>query len=435
MSSTEYKTAGPLLTGPDRSVPKAERIRRYREAIGDWPHVVFIVDEFGTLLDVSDDVSERFGYNASDLVGHSAFDYLHQDEHHLVALELVAELEDPQRNTQLLSTRIRHADGSYRDIEILGVNRVDDPMIKAMVVAIRDVTGRRVSERVMAAGDYLFTSTSTVASDGTTIFDANGKRVYSSPSLEQILGYTTDELLTINLQGLVHPDDVKIWKEGTRVALETDNGSSRVECRLIRKDGTTVWMEATVVNLLNQPAVRGVVVHTRDIDDRRRFEQELHRRALQDPLTQLGNRAALLEYLDESAKAECALTVLFCDLDGFKRVNDLFGHSAGDALLNDVATRIRTVIGAADFAARIGGDEFCVVSQVRASAIDAHQLAERVRDAVSAVTAADGSTIGVSIGVLWTTQPEAPSDILSKADHAMYEAKRQGNNRIELSRA
>jgi diguanylate cyclase (GGDEF)-like protein/PAS domain S-box-containing protein len=314
------------------------------------------------------------------------------------------------------------------------VNRVDDPLINAMVVAIRDVTGRRVSERVMAAGDYLFTSTSTVASDGTTIFDANGKRVYSSPSLERILGYSTDELLTIEPAGLVHLDDIEIWAEGTRTALETDNGSSRFECRLVGKDGNTIWTEATVVNLLNQPSVRGVVVHTRDIDDRRRFEQELHRRATQDPLTGLGNRAALLERLEESAKAEGALTVLFCDLDGFKRVNDQFGHRAGDALLNGVATQIRAVIGSADFAARIGGDEFCIVSQVRNSASEAHQLAERIRDAVSTVTAADGSAIGVSIGVLWTTEPEAPSDILSKADHAMYEAKRQGNNRIELSR-
>lgn len=212
--------------GLDPSVPKAERIRRYREAVGNWPHVVFVVDETGTLLDVSDDVTERLGYAPDQLVGQSAFDFVHHDDHHLVALELASELEDPTRNSQVISAQIRHSDGSYRLIELLGMNRFSDPLINALVVAIRDVTGQRVSERVMAAGDYLFTSTSTVASDATTIFDANGKRVYSSPSFERILGYTTDELLTIKPQGLVHPDDVAIWKHGTRKALETDNGSS-----------------------------------------------------------------------------------------------------------------------------------------------------------------------------------------------------------------
>jgi diguanylate cyclase (GGDEF)-like protein/PAS domain S-box-containing protein len=423
-----------MSPGLDYSVSKVERVRRYREAIGHWPHVVFVVDENATLLDVSDEVTERFGYLPEPLVGTSAFDFLHPDDHHLVALELVAELEDPSRNSQLLNAQVRHADGSYRLIELLGINRLSDPLINAMVIAIRDVTGRRVSERVMAAGDYLFTSTSTVASDGTTIFDANGQRVYSSPSLERILGYTTDELLTIKPQGLVHPDDVEIWKHGTRTALETDNGSSRVECRLLRKDGSTVWMEATVVNLLNQPAVRGVVVHTRDIDDRRRFEEELKRRANEDPLTNLGNRSALLEFLEAAAKIKRPLTVLFCDLDGFKRVNDQFGHRAGDTLLFDVGMQIRSVLDTSDFAARIGGDEFCVVSQTRSAVSDAHQLAEQIRDAVSLVSVPDATTIGVSIGVLWTTSAEAPSEILSRADHAMYEAKRQGSNRIELCR-
>jgi diguanylate cyclase (GGDEF)-like protein/PAS domain S-box-containing protein len=424
----------PQLKGPDPSVPKAERVRRYREAIGDWPHVVFIVDEMGTLLDVSDDVTERFGYEPQLLVGRSAFDFLHPSDHHSFALELGAELDDPSRDSHLIGTSIRHADGSYREIEILGINHLADPMINALVLAIRDVTGRRVSERVMAAGDYLFTSTSTVASDGTTIFDGKGRRVYSSPSLERILGYTTHELLTIKPQGLVHPDDVGIWKEGTRTALATDNGSSGVECRLLRKDGSTVWMEATVVNLLNQPAVRGVVVHTRDIDDRRRFEEELKRRAAEDPLTSLGNRSALLEFLGTSSKVERPLTVLFCDLDGFKRVNDQFGHNAGDALLIGVGAKIRSVMGLLDFAARIGGDEFCVVSPAPTSAIDAHLLAERIRDAVSLVTAPDATAISVSIGVLWTTTVTSPSDLLSRADHAMYEAKRQGQNRIELCR-
>jgi diguanylate cyclase (GGDEF)-like protein/PAS domain S-box-containing protein len=424
----------PKSLGLDPSVPKEERVRRYREAIGRWPHVVFAVDKYGTLLDVSDEITDRFGYIPDQIVGQSAFDFVHPDDHHLVALELTAELEDPSRNSERIHAQIRHADGSYRMIELLGINRIDDAQLNALIVAIRDVTGRRVSERVMAAGDYLFTSTSTVASDGTTIFDANGQRVYSSPSLERILGYTTEELLTIKPQGLVHPDDVAIWKHGTRKALETDNGSSRVECRLLRKDGSTVWIEATVVNLLNQPAVRGVVVHTRDIDDRHRFEEELKRRASEDPLTALGNRAALLERLEATGKVERPLTVLFCDLDGFKRVNDRFGHQAGDALLRDVGMKIRAVIGASDFAARIGGDEFCVVSQVRSTVSEAHQLAEQIRDAVALVTAPDNTAIGVSIGVLWTTSAEAPSDILSQADHAMYEAKRQGSNRIELCR-
>jgi diguanylate cyclase (GGDEF)-like protein/PAS domain S-box-containing protein len=423
-----------ITSGPDLSAPRETRVARYRHAVGQWPHVVFVVDENGVFLDVSSDITERLGYDPDFLVGQSAFAFLHESNHHLMASELIAEIQNPRRNSPVVVAKARHANGNWHDVEFIGFNRFADPEINGLVVAMRELSERNVSDRVLAAGDYLFTATATVASDATTIFDATGRRVYASPSMERLLGYNQTELMNIEPLCLVHPDDVAEWQQSTQAALQSANGSSRVECRLLRKDGSPIWIEATVVNLLEQPTVQGIVVHTRDIEERRKLEAELRRRASEDPLTGLGNRSALNEHLATFNEVNKPCTVLFCDLDGFKNVNDQFGHAAGDALLVDVATKISSCVESGDFAARVGGDEFCIVSDRFDSASDAHQLAERVRDSIATVRTPSSNEINVSIGVLWSAEPETPSDRLSRADRAMYEAKRQGRNRIELSR-
>lgn len=126
------------------------------------------------------------------------------------------------------------------------------------------------------------------------------------------------------------------------------------------------------------------------------------------------------------------LTILFCDLDGFKQVNDHFGHAVGDQLLQGVAASIRKEIRPNDHAARMGGDEFCIASREFRSPHEAEQFAIRVRTAIVSTTT-PGEAVGVSIGVICTTGSETPSELLVKADWAMYEAKRCGRNLIHVS--
>jgi diguanylate cyclase (GGDEF)-like protein/PAS domain S-box-containing protein len=420
--------------GGGDSASHSTRAELYRTLIGRSAHVVLLVDSLGTILDVSDEITDRFGYDPGEVVGVSAFNFIHPSDRHLVAVELIREVQEPERSTQSIVARAKHRDGSYRDVEVLGISHLDNPDVGGVVVSLRDITGRRVSERVMAAGAYLFTATATVASDAITMFDADGQRVYSSPTVEPMFGYSPDELITVDPGALVHPEDRPALMNAMRTAMRTDNGSARVETRIVHRSGSILWIESTFVNLLKHREVGGVVVHMRDIDERRRLQEELRKLALEDSLTGVGNRLAFNEALASRAAyaGSQPMTLLYCDLDGFKQINDDFGHSSGDALLKNIATSLKAALSPDDFVARIGGDEFCVLSQQAETQEQAMELAKTIRTAITS-NSSDTASVGVSIGVVWCDEERVGTELLTAADHAMYRAKRRGPNLIQMS--
>jgi diguanylate cyclase (GGDEF)-like protein/PAS domain S-box-containing protein len=413
---------------------REQRTRHYREIFGSIPQVLVVIDGQGNLIDVCDGAFTLVGWEAEEVIGHSVFEYLHPADHQLTALELMVEMETPHSKTQSVICRIRHADGHWMEFEAYGTNRTDDPEVGGLLLSLRDVSGRRISDRALAAGDYLYSSLSTIASDGTTIFNDDGKRAYVSASLAAMLGYTVEALLAIPTQSLVHANDHELWRTAANTAAAKENGTARTELRVVCSDGSLLWIEVTIVNLLADSGVRGVVVHARNINERRNLEERLRSQASRDPLTGIGNRYALMEQLAALSTAGSARSnnaLLFCDLDGFKSINDTHGHAYGDQVLRFVASAMNSVILPTDFAARIGGDEFCIVARNVISLNYAHDLAVRVRDAVVQVSTS-AFTIGVSIGVAWSASSETRSELLlNTADRAMYAAKRQGPNHIE----
>jgi diguanylate cyclase (GGDEF)-like protein len=157
--------------------------------------------------------------------------------------------------------------------------------------------------------------------------------------------------------------------------------------------------------------------------------KQLEERARRDPMTGLGHNATFHEDLDErsaSLVGEHAFAVLVLDLDGFKAVNDRCGHQAGDALLSSVSVAFQAALRAGDALYRLGGDEFATFLVVRDLA-EARSIAERLRRAAREAT---GTT--VSIGVAWTTDPAQRSELVGRADAAMYVAKRAGGDAVSL---
>jgi diguanylate cyclase (GGDEF)-like protein/PAS domain S-box-containing protein len=423
-----------LIQQRARSSSREQRTRHYREIIGSLPQVLVVTDTQGQLIDVCEGAFALIGWEPENVIGHSVFEFLHPADHQLAALELMVDMEVPHSKGQSVICRIRHADGHWMEFEAYGTNRIDDPEVGGLLLSLRDVSGRRISDRALAAGDYLYSSLSTVASDGTTIFNEDGKRAYVSSSLAAMLGYTVEELLAIPPDTLIYAEDRELWMSATRTAVSFENGTSRTEVRVVRRDGSLLWIEATVVNLLKDSGVRGVVVHARNINDRRNLEANLRFQATRDPLTGIGNRYALMEQLamlGASGSSRPNKALLFCDLDGFKAINDTHGHAYGDQVLRFVASAISSVILPTDFAARIGGDEFCILAHDVLTLAYANELGGRVRDAVMNVSTS-AFTIGVSVGVAWSATGDTRAELLlNTADRAMYAAKRQGPNHIE----
>jgi diguanylate cyclase (GGDEF)-like protein len=166
---------------------------------------------------------------------------------------------------------------------------------------------------------------------------------------------------------------------------------------------------------------------------------ELARRAFYDPLTQIANRSLFIETVTASLSQLSAtrrpIAVMFIDLDGFKEINDNFGHSVGDQVLSAVAARLRVQVRKLDMAARLGGDEFGMLLDGMRHKTDAKVVAERIIDTLRRpIPLGDALvSIGASVGVAVVDDPADapdPEELMRRADMAMYLAKRQGKNQF-----
>ena len=273
--------------------------------------------------------------------------------------------------------------------------------------------------------------------------DLDGVRRYVSPSVRDLLGYEPEELLGKKAVDITHPDD---RPQFSKLMREVHEGALDVGVRELRqrhKDGSWVWMEASL-RLTHDPATGkpdGYVVSVRGIERRKRLETKLKRLANYDTLTGLPNRIFFEQQLHKAVtKARAAasdLALFYMDLDGFKNVNDTLGHQAGDTVLREAALRFRRVMRPADSVARVGGDEFTALLEV--SPDQARQLARRLIEAVSKPFPCQKAdvNVGLSIGIacmsaaLQTTGLDE-EELLSRADAAMYEAKAAGRNTFIL---
>ncbi|MEU9170835.1 diguanylate cyclase CdgB [Streptomyces sp. NPDC048420] len=305
--------------------------------------------------------------------------------------------------------------------------------------------------------------------------DQHGRILRTNDALCRLLGRPASAMRRYSFSDLVHPEDI-----GTLLRTSAEGG--RAELRLGRRDGTYVWVSlrnSVVADAADGP--RFLLTHVEDIEDRKRRELQLAHRASHDSLTGLPNSAELrarlssrlcqrptnagaLETMDAAfshpafdanghgfdfrpggAEAYDAfdhhvhtaapegerddgtkgLAVLFCDLDGFKSINDRFGHNAGDAVLIEVARRLSQCVRDGDTVARLGGDEFVILADGLGKA-DAADLAVRLRNEIIQPIRAEGRAVrvGASFGIGWAHCGMTADEVLKSADERMYIEKR-----------
>jgi diguanylate cyclase (GGDEF)-like protein/PAS domain S-box-containing protein len=212
-------------------------------------------------------------------------------------------------------------------------------------------------------------------------------------------------------------------------------GSGWYDLSLRRPDGRRLEVHAVITPMFdNAGDYDGSVCMFSDITDRVALEQELTRAAQTDALTGLGNRAALHASLAATLRDDSLGALVYCDLDGFKAVNDSFGHSVGDALLFEVAARLRTCVRPEDTITRPGGDEFAVVLRSPVAGGDAEHVARRIVETMSRpfAIARHELYVGASVGVALPGDEPEVERLLRDADLAMYHAKNDGRGRFAV---
>jgi len=277
------------------------------------------------------------------------------------------------------------------------------------------------------------------SADVNVVLGIDGAIVYESPAAQRVLGYRDDERVGRPMFEIVHPDD-QGWA-GTLLGdvLRSTGAQLSGELRARHADGSWRYLEVVLKNLVADPAVGGVVVNYRDVTTRRTLEDELKRQAFHDSLTGLANRALFSDRLEHALararRSANSLAVLFIDLDDFKTVNDSLGHGEGDLLLVAAADRLSEAIRAGDTIARMGGDEFAVLVEDASGDETPVDIARRLLAILEPPFDRAGKELFVraSVGVAVASSPgHTADDLLRNADIAMYTAKTNGKNRIEV---
>ena len=281
------------------------------------------------------------------------------------------------------------------------------------------------------------------AVDAAAIFsetDLSGRITYVNDQFCIISGYSREELIGQNhrlLNSGLHSADffATLWRTIALGSVWKGEICNRA------KDGSLYWVDSTMVPVLNDTTGRvdRYLSIRFDISEKRQLLHSLQWRVGHDVLTGLPNRAFLSDLLDQalefSRQENIPLAVCMLDLDGFKAVNDGYGHASGDLLLVEVAKRLRSIVRGEDVVARLAGDEFVLVLRYVRDLPELRAALNRVLGAISAPYSLHGKDVNVfaSIGVtLFPYDHEDAETLLRHADQAMYVAKQRGRNRFHL---
>ena len=275
------------------------------------------------------------------------------------------------------------------------------------------------------------------SSDVITLCDSTGLVRYQSAAATTVFGLTTDDVVGRRVSDLAHPEDGHRLLSALVAARAVDEHAREPVVWQLRDTGRgRRYMETMISDRLDDPDVRALVLHTREITEHLSLQAQLSHRAFHDDLTGLPNRAllrdrmhqALARLMEGAPAGDARIGVLLVDLDGFKAVNDSLGPDDGDTLLVEIAERLTRLVRVGDTLARLGGDEFVLLLESIDGPDRSVRIAERILEEMSRPVLVGGRTVTVSasIGVTVGTSGTTRSDLLRDADLAMRAAKARG---------
>jgi diguanylate cyclase (GGDEF)-like protein/PAS domain S-box-containing protein len=396
----------------------------------------FITENMGDVIWMIDPESFHFKYispSIHQLLGYSFHEIMN------LSIEKIFTPESFERYTQKISLMVKgfnsgrndlnvdqfshqHKDGNLVWTEVSSQVVLDVNSGKTFLIGTaRNITDRKTAEIALTQKTSEFENIFNLMPDLLTIANTDGFFLRVSPSWEKTLGYTEKELLDQKFLEFIHPDDIESTLKAMQSLSEQKkiiNFINRYRC----KDGSYRWIEWH-----SQPQGKLIYAAARDITDRKKMEERLQYQSTHDPLTSLYNRQYYeleLERLQGSRQFPISLMVI--DMNGLKKINDEFGHSAGDIQLRQTALLLKGAFRPEDVVARIGGDEFVIILP-NTDHITALEAIARVRitfDEYNLVCPPD-QTLSIAIGIATGEHGANLKEVFRQADLAMYQDKRK----------
>ena len=409
-----------IFAGRDDVVPKIGRTEKDTQAV---------------IRDVDDAICRMLGYDAAELIGRRTLELVHPDDH-AGAIDAWIDLIGTPGATNRVRLRHRRKDGSWLWIEVTNTNLLDAAEGR-VVSEMVDIADEMAALEALREREELLGRLTEALPGGVLQVDRDRRVVHANARLHEVLGTSPDCASTAELLQHVVPGDAAALDGAIAATLE-DGRSTELEVG-IRVPGRAGLRRCSITGRTLTDAdgsPSGAVLCFDDVTEAAELRAELERRATTDELTGCLNRAAVLARLDAMLErhggASTGTAVVFIDLDGFKHVNDTFGHIAGDQLLTHAAERLRSVMRPDDVVGRLGGDEFLAVLSDVGGTEEAMRVAQRIAEVLADPVEVGGGVpmrIRSSVGVAWADGGgSVDADALTAAaDRAMYQSKRAGD--------
>ncbi|MEI7611388.1 MAG: EAL domain-containing protein [Betaproteobacteria bacterium] len=397
---------------------------------------IFLVDQQGRITQANQRMAEMFALSLDVLVGIEYVELIHPSERET----------GRQRMLQLLSSEVQSVDLDRlywrADLtefwgHLTGRKLLDADGVKlGLVGVIADISVRKEAEKKLQLAASVFTH----AREGITITAADGTIVDVNDSFTRITGYSREEAIGSNprvLKSEHHPPEfyAAMWRD----LLEKGNWTGEIWNR--RKSGEVYPEMLTISAVADEHGVaQHYVALFTDISPMKAHEKQLEHMAHYDVLTGLPNRVLLADRMRQAMvqaqRRGKSMAVAYLDLDGFKEVNDTYGHKTGDHLLIALSSAMKQTLRESDTFARLGGDEFVAVLSDVEDISTCVPMLSRLLEAAAQKVSVDGQALQVSASLGVTLYPQAEEtdadQLLRQADQAMYQAKLSGRNRCHI---
>ena len=417
--------------------------RQFEAVVSSTRDGVLVLTESGEVAMISDVAARMLGLRRDDAIGRLVpklpVRVVDPNMHQILVLEALAPTGDQPRTVGVPG---RRGADDVRWLHVRSRLVSDGPEGGPItVVTLADPTGLREAAEAISRSDAQFRKAMENAPTGMALVDLEWRLMEVNRAFAEMMGSTVAALRGTPFSALSHPQDLAAERDQLQRLYAGHQTRFSVEKRYVRADGNVVWAVLDV-GLVRYPggAPDHYIVQVRDSTDDRMHSELLAHRAMHDPLTGLANRTLLQDVLQqvlEAPDAESRVGVIAVDLDGFKGLNDRFGHATGDSALVYVAGVLRSATAGRGTVARIGGDEFVIVVQDPDCSKALFDIAGSIHAGLKRPLQVKrhqihlGASLGIAMADAETIGGGAPG-LLSAADAAMYRAKATGKSRTEV---
>lgn len=401
--------------------------------------LTLLLDPDGSVRSASGALTRLLGHNSDHVIGRPLVDIVvESDRDTMVDALLRADFEARASNPVVTTVRLYSAGFTASlPFELALVNLVDDPTVGGIVVTGHDATVRTTAEAELRHTLSLLEASQEASTEGTLVVDLRGRFTSFNSRFadmwqlpEAILEHGTDSVVLAYAKSQLCEPAAFLARVDEYYRNPDLSGRDVIEF----VDGR-VYERYTAPQMVDGHIV-GRVWSYRDLTEQKRLEARLAYQAYHDPLTGLGNRLYFQDHLARAlvraSRNRLPVAVFFLDLDGFKQVNDSYGHQIGDRFLQAVANVLTRSVRDVDSLARLGGDEFGIIIEEVTSQADVLQLADRILEAFARPLSVANHRLkgAVSIGITFGDPGAQPDVLFDEADIAMYVSKSAGGDRV-----